>query len=70
MQLPEFVYNVSFWVKFVPLFILFVIVPVFFLDFTGGLTFGKKILFLLGGAVGLAFALNGKTIKYGKNRQR
>ena len=70
MALPEFATSVGFWVKFVPLFFLFVILPIFFLDFTSSMTFGRKILFMLGGAIGLMLALNGKTIKYGKHRQR
>ena len=69
MQLPEFVYSIGFWFKFIPLFGLFVVVPVFYLDFTDSLGWKFKILFLLGGGLGLMFALNGKTLKYGKNKQ-
>ncbi|KKK91719.1 hypothetical protein LCGC14_2710110 [marine sediment metagenome] len=65
----EFIYNISFWIKFVLIYSAFVITPVFFMNFTGSMGFGTKILFLVGGAAGVMIALNGKTIKYGKNRR-
>ena len=65
----EFIYNVGFWIKFVLIYAAFVIVPIFFMNFTGSMGFGTKLLFLIGGAVGVVIALNGKTIKYGKNRR-
>jgi len=62
-------FGVSFWIKFALCFGLFVIVPIFFLDFTGTLSFFWKIMFVLGGGVGVVIALQGKSIKYGKNRR-
>ncbi len=65
----EFIYNYSFWIKFVLIYIGFVIVPIFFMNFTGSMGIGTKLLFLIGGAFGVVLALNGKSIKYGKNRR-
>lgn len=62
MELPEFFYSVGFWIKFVPIFFLFVVVPIWFMDFTNSLNWWKKIIFMIGGAFGLMLALNGKTI--------
>ena len=65
----DFVYSVGFWIKFVLIYAAFVIIPIFFMNFTGSMGFGIKILFLIGGAVGVVIALNGKTIKYRENRR-
>ncbi len=62
MQIPDFMRTVGFWVKFVPIFLIFVIVPIFYMDFTNSLGWGRRILFIIGGAFGVALALNGKTI--------
>lgn len=63
MELPEFFYDITFWLKFVPVYLVLVIAPIFFLDVTGSLdSFLYKLLFAVAGAFGVMLALSGRSI--------
>lgn len=55
-------FDMRFIIKFVICFILFVILPVWVFNFTDTLTIGWKLMFTVGGGIGLVFALNGMAI--------
>lgn len=61
-------FDVGFWIKFVLISLVLVILPVWFFKLAD-LSFLYKTLFTLAGFAGVWIALNGKTIKYGKNHR-
>ena len=63
----EIIFTFSFWIKFILISIIFVIAPVWLLDFFP-LGFGRQLLFTLAGFVGVFIALTFGTLNPHRRR--